>query len=71
MAAPVKLEDLPETGHVLLAHPTDEAKAQRVADREGLDYLLSQFVPERKMFILDAGAALRLTWTERSWEEEA
>ena len=50
----MKLDQLPSTGKIVIAHPNREAGAVRLAEQEGCDYMLRRMVAdEARAFLLD------------------
>lgn len=55
----MRLEQLPDTGRVMLAHPSRALIADLAAEREGLDVLLRELVPPDSLYVLDLDAVNR------------
>ena len=52
-----KLDQLPGSGKVVIAHPNREADVRRLAKSEGCDYMLRRIVPdEPRVYVLDMDA---------------
>lgn len=51
-----KVLTLPESGKVVLAHPSREADAIKRAEVEDAPYMLRRIIPESHIFVLDSGA---------------
>ena len=49
----MKLAEFPTTGRVLIAAPCNEKLAKHAAEREGIDYFLSDHVDEKTYYIAD------------------
>jgi hypothetical protein len=51
-----KLDDLPDEGKVVIAHPTAESwKVEAIAEREGCDWVETDYCPPRQVFVMDVG----------------
>lgn len=58
---PRKLEELPESGRVVLArHGMELDKVEEVARREDADYLFSEYAPHGQVFVINLDAFLDL-----------
>lgn len=55
---PYVLDELPDSGRVVIAHPTVEARALRYAGREGLDVVLSDLASPTHIYVMDLDAIL-------------
>jgi coenzyme F420-reducing hydrogenase gamma subunit len=49
----VKVEQMPEQGEIVIAHTTNEKRAQRVGEYLEVDYLLHHYCPPDKIYIMD------------------
>jgi hypothetical protein len=47
---PRKLDDMPDQGRVVLAHPSHETQARDLARERMCDYLLREIVPAGSLF---------------------
>lgn len=53
MNLPKRLTELPETGKVVVANPSQAGRAVSTALLKGTDYILHEYVPREKIFIMD------------------
>lgn len=53
-----RLEDFPEAGKVVVAHPSSESVARAISARDGLPYYLHSYVPAHPThaYVLDMDA---------------
>lgn len=54
------LEEFPDSGRVVLAHPSARLFAGICAEREGLDTFLTELVPPAQVYVMDIDAILKL-----------
>lgn len=65
---PKQLDDLPDSGRVLIAHPSRESAAIREARKNLCDYFLSTNAPTKDVYVMNvdqlfAPSLERLWWT--------
>jgi hypothetical protein len=65
---PKRLDDMPDTGRVLIAHPDREQQAIKAAREQLCDYFLSNIVPTGEAYVLNCDQTFapplsRLWWT--------
>lgn len=54
---PRKLDHMPDTGRVVLAHPSREPQARSLAREQMCDYLLREIVPVKAVYWMNVDAA--------------
>ena len=57
----MKLDVLPEVGMVLIGHPKLADVIELYTQRRGLNYMLSEWMPEDKTYLIDCAAMFSLT----------
>jgi hypothetical protein len=57
-----QLAHLPDSGKVLLASPDDKGRAIVTASTLAVDYLLTGYIPEGRMFVMNVDAATEARW---------